>query len=354
MVTDIMNGIRFQLQALMGDMYDSDKLTKMALGLSYSLSRYKLKFSPDKIDTLIVQAISLLDELKKELNIYAMRLKEWYGWHFPELAKIIPHNETYAKVVLTMGNRIDSENVDLSDILSDEHTKEVKDMARISMGTSVSDEDMHHIKSLATEVIETYKYQQQLDSYVKVRMQAIAPNLTLLLGEILGAQLMAKAGSLMNLAKCPASTVQILGAEKALFRAMKSDQKTPKYGIIYNASLIGRTPAKFKGRIARVLAAKCAISCRVDALGEMEEATIGHDGKDSVENRIMTLDGVSAAKFKERSKQSKQSKNRDAENPATLAKASLNTYDEDGDVQMKDEKAEGSEEKKKKKKKKRK
>merc|ERR1712066_289548 len=119
-------------------------------------------------------------------------------------------------------------------------------------------------------------YRTQLFDYLKNRMNAIAPNLTILVGELVGARLISHAGSLMNLAKQPASTVQILGAEKALFRALKTKHDTPKYGLIYHASLIGQAAPKNKGKISRVLAAKCALAIRVDALGESSEATIGY------------------------------------------------------------------------------
>ena len=96
---ELMRGVRLQLKDLIGGFTDVD-IASMALGLSHSLSRYKLKFSPDKVDTMVVQAIGLLDELDKELNTYAMRVREWYGWHFPELTKIILDNMQYAKAVI--------------------------------------------------------------------------------------------------------------------------------------------------------------------------------------------------------------------------------------------------------------
>merc|ERR1719265_915962 len=99
----------------------------------------------------------------------------------------------------------------------------------------------------------------------------------MMVGELVGARLVAHAGSLMNLAKHPASTIQILRAEKALFRALKTKHDTPKYGLIYHASLIGQTQPKFKGKISRVLAAKTALAIRVDALGDQTEATIGYE-----------------------------------------------------------------------------
>lgn len=123
-------------------------------------------------------------------------------------------------------------------------------------------------------------------------MNAIAPNLTLIVGELVGARLIAHAGSLLNLAKYPASTVQILGAEKALFRALKTKHETPKYGLIYHASLVGQSAPKNKGKISRVLAAKAALACRYDALGEGETNTeIGKEGREKVEKRLRLLEG---------------------------------------------------------------
>merc|ERR1719440_111764 len=126
---------------------------------------------------------------------------------------------------------------------------------------------MDHVVALADQVVELSAYRTRLADYLRARMQALAPNLTVMVGELVGARLVQHAGSIMNLAKQPASTVQILGAEKALFRALKTKHDTPKYGLIYHASLVGQAQPKHKGKISRVLAAKCALSIRVDALG---------------------------------------------------------------------------------------
>merc|ERR1711908_62466 len=154
--------------------------------------------------------------------------------------------------------------------------------------------DLTNIKALASEVVNMSEYRGQLFEYLKNRMQAIAPNLTVMVGELVGARLISHAGSLMNLAKHPASTVQILGAEKALFRALKTKHDTPKYGLIYHASLIGQTAPKNKGKVSRVLAAKTALAIRVDALGDADEATIGYEARASVEERIRQLEGGAA------------------------------------------------------------
>ncbi len=140
------------------------------------------------------------------------------------------------------------------------------------------------------QVLALADYRAQLSDYLKSRMAAIAPNLTVMVGELVGARLISHAGSLMNLAKHPASTVQILGAEKALFRALKSKHETPKYGLIYHASLIGQSAPKFKGKISRVLAAKSALAIRVDALGDSTDATVGLENRAKVLFVVLLLD----------------------------------------------------------------
>jgi len=288
---ELMRGIRSQLEQLITSVSSSD-MNSMNLGLSHSLSRYKLKFSPDKVDTMIVQAIALLDNLDKELNTYSMRVREWYGWHFPELSKVISDNLLYAKTVKLMGNRTNAASTIFSKLLPEELEQELKEAAQISMGTEVSEEDVDNIRQLCDQVISISEYREQLYEYLKNRMLAIAPNLTILVGELVGARLIAHAGSLLNLAKHPASTVQILGAEKALFRALKTKHETPKYGFIYHASLIGQTAPKNKGKISRVLAAKAALAIRCDALGEGETSTaIGIEARAKVEARLKSLEG---------------------------------------------------------------
>ncbi|GFF36658.1 nucleolar protein 58 [Aspergillus udagawae] len=295
--TDIFRAIREHLPTLIPGLLPQDMST-MSLGLSHSLARHKLKFSPDKIDTMIVQAISLLDDLDKELNTYAMRVKEWYGWHFPELAKILNDNIAYAKLVLKMGMRTNWETADLAEILPEELEGTVKAAADRSMGTEISQEDLENIQALAEQVVGFAEYRQQLAGYLTARMNAIAPNLTALVGDLVGARLIAHAGSLTNLSKSPASTIQILGAEKALFRALKTKHDTPKYGLIYHASLIGQATGKNKGKMARVLAAKAALGLRVDALAEWDEdateedkAALGTEARYNLERKLAAMEG---------------------------------------------------------------
>lgn len=250
---------------------------------------------------MIVQAIALLDDLDKEINIYAMRVKEWYGWHFPELAKIIVDNMAYAKVIRAMGFRTNASSTSFASILPEDLEAAVKAAAEISMGTEISDSDIDHINSLCDQVIGISSYRTQLSEYLRNRMNAIAPNLTALVGELVGARLISHAGSLIGLAKHPASTVQILGAEKALFRALKTKHDTPKYGLIYHASLIGQAPPKYKGKMARMVATKAALSIRVDALADSDDKSaedaqaIGMGHRVKLESKVRSFEYESGA-----------------------------------------------------------
>jgi len=245
---------------------------------------------------MVIQAVGLLDDLDKEINTYSMRVKEWYGWHFPEMSRIVGDNTMYTKVVLEMGMVKNAATVDLSDILPEDIEADLKSAAQVSMGTEISEEDLVNIHALCTQTLALTTYRTELYDYLKNRMAAIAPNLTVLVGELVGARLISHAGSLMSLAKHPASTVQILGAEKALFRALKTKKDTPKYGLIYHASMIGQAAPKHKGKISRVLAAKCALSIRVDALGDTSEASIGLEDRVKVEERLRQLEGKASGK----------------------------------------------------------
>lgn len=273
-----------------------EQMRQTALGLAHNLNRYKLKFSPDKVDTMVVQAVSLLEDLDKEVNKYAMRSREWYGWHFPELGKVVNDNVLYAKIVLAMKTRFNARDTDFSAFLEEEMEQKVKDAAMVSMGTEIAEEDIENISRLCKEVVAASKYREQLSAYLSSRMQTIAPNLTTMVGEQIGARLIQKAGSLLTLAKYPSSTVQILGAEKALFRALKQRQATPKYGILYNAAVVAKAAPAQKGAMSRVLAAKASLSARIDSFGESDNAP-ALEYRSKVEGRLRQFEeGISYGK----------------------------------------------------------
>lgn len=235
-------------------------------------------------------SVGLLEELDKELNNYIMRIKEMYGWHFPELSKVVTDNTVYVKVVKHIGRR-ENAKMDLSDLVPDDIASQIREASIVSLGTEVVDDDIDMIHALCDQALEVAESRSQLQEYLTKRMIAVAPNLTSLVGELLGARLIARAGTLVNLAKHPASTVQILGAEKALFRALKAQQNTPKYGLLYHASLVTQANNRFKGKISRMLAAKASLSARLDALGEEGADTeMGLRARAYLENRLRQME----------------------------------------------------------------
>merc|ERR1711997_614330 len=263
---------------------------KSQLGLSHSYSRAKVKFNVNKSDNMIIQSIALLDQLDKDINTFCMRIREWYSYHFPELIKIVPENALYAKVVKLVKNRkeLTAEKLEeLEAILMDSaRAQAVIDASKSSMGMDISPVDLLNIDMFASRVIGITEYRKELSTYLRSKMSVVAPNLAVLIGDTVGARLISHAGSLTNLAKCPASTVQILGAEKALFRALKTKGNTPKYGLIFHSSFIGRAGAKNKGRISRYLANKCSIASRIDCFSEVSTKLYGEKLKEQVEDRL--------------------------------------------------------------------
>jgi len=165
------------------------------------------------------------------------------------------------------------------------------------MGQEFSELDQSTLLAFCDRVVKGYEYRNELQKYLKDRMFSVAPSLTSFIGESVGAKLICQAGSLMNLAKYPASTVQILGAEKALFRALKTKGNTPKYGILYHSGYIGKALAKDKGKISRYVANKCSLAARIDQFALIPTTKFGEKMKEQVENRLKFLqDGTATPK----------------------------------------------------------
>lgn len=266
-VPEIIRGIRFHFHHLVKG-FTATSAGVAQLGLGHSYSRAKVKFNVNRVDNMIIQSIALLDQLDKDVNTFSMRIREWYSYHFPELAKIVTENYKYAKVAQFIKDRksLTADSVEqLEEILMDSQAAQaIVDASKMSMGMDISPIDLINIEMFATRVVKLSEYRKNLATYLHKKMESVAPNLQVLIGDQVGARLISHAGSLTNLAKYPASTVQILGAEKALFRALKARTNTPKYGLLYHSSFIGRAGLKNKGRISRFLANKCSIASRID------------------------------------------------------------------------------------------
>ncbi|KAJ6807790.1 nucleolar protein 56-like [Iris pallida] len=299
-VLELLRGVRLHFSRFVKDLKPTD-LDKSQLGLGHSFSRAKVKFNVNRVDNMVIQAIFLLDTLDKDVNSFSMRVREWYSWHFPELVKIVNDNYLYAKLAKFVQNKseLSDEHIpQLADIIGDEDkAKEIVEAAKASMGQDLSPIDLINVQQFAQRVMDLSEYRKKLYEYLVTKMNDIAPNLTSLIGEIVGARLISHAGSLTNLAKCPSSTLQILGAEKALFRALKTRGNTPKYGLIFHSSFIGRASTKNKGRLARYLANKCSIASRIDCFSESNTTVFGEKLREQVEERLDFYDkGVAPRK----------------------------------------------------------
>ncbi|KAK9198211.1 hypothetical protein WN944_013395 [Citrus x changshan-huyou] len=299
-VLELLRGVRLHFDRFIKDLKPGD-LEKAQLGLGHSYSRAKVKFNVNRVDNMVIQAIFLLDTLDKDINSFSMRVREWYSWHFPELVKIVNDNYLYARVVKLIEDKsklTDDMVPALTDILGDEDkAKEIVEAGKASMGQDLSAVDLVNVQMFAQRVMDLSEYRKKLYEYLVTKMNDIAPNLASLIGEVVGARLISHAGSLTNLAKCPSSTLQILGAEKALFRALKTRGNTPKYGLIFHSSFIGRASARNKGRMARYLANKCSIASRIDCFAEKNTTIFGEKLREQVEERLDFYDkGVAPRK----------------------------------------------------------
>jgi nucleolar protein 56 len=294
LTAELLRGVRQHFGHFVSDLKEGD-VERAQLGLAHSYSRSKVKFNVNRVDNMIIQSISLLDQIDKDLNTMSMRVREWYSWHFPELVKIVSENNAFAKLIVCIQNRdslkTEDKSEQITEICGDEDlAAAIVAASKASMGYDINEIDMHNIVTFAERVTALFAYRKDLQSYLHERMNTVAPNLATLVGEAVGARLISHAGSLTNLAKYPASTLQILGAEKALFRALKTKGNTPKYGLIFHSSFIGRAATKNKGRISRYLANKCSIASRIDCFSEVSTNVFGLKLRDQVEERLAFYD----------------------------------------------------------------
>lgn len=304
-VLEMMRLVRLHAAALLPKHEDGD-ITRAQVGLSHAFSRNKVKFNVHRQDNMIISAAALLEHLEKGVNLLGMRVREWYGWHFPELGREVPEPFKYARIVLLIGNRetlneraAEEVKEGLAALLEDDEAlvSRVYEKAVTSMGGDMAEVDWSTLRQFAERVVSLAEYRDSIKQYLNDRMMAVAPNLTTLMGQNIGAKLITKAGSLTNLAKAPASTIQILGAEKALFRALKKKKgNTPKYGLIFHSTYIQRAAKEHRGKISRYLANKAALACRIDcfmdapASGGSVPPVFGNALKAQVEGRLNFFD----------------------------------------------------------------
>ena len=248
----------------------STELAKLIHDVSMEMSRTSVRRAAERRDFLIVQAVETLDDLDKTLNLFANRIREWYGLHFPELSRIINNHETYAKLVRDLGERknFSEENLRKTSLPKEKINKIIK-AAQTSMGANLRDDDIDKIQILCSQYMNLLTARRKIEGYLKEMMKEEAPNLSAIAGPILGAKLIALAGGLENLAKMPSSTIQVLGAEKALFRSLRTGARPPKHGVLFQHVLVHGSKRSLRGKISRALAGKIAIAARTDIFSDV-------------------------------------------------------------------------------------
>jgi len=246
--------------------------TQVLRDFAIKYSSSKVKEASEKLDLHIIQSINAMDELDKIINTIGARMREWYGLHFPELDNLIQSLTAYAEIVTRSGLRenINREILEISGI-QDKKAEIIMDAARRSKGGDMTQINIAMVKKLADEVISQSELRRILADHIESAMEAVAPNIKAMLTASVGARIIAKAGSLSRLAVLPASTIQVLGAEKALFRALKTGTRPPKHGLLFQHPLIHAAPRWQRGKIARAIASKVAIAARIDVYRHAEK-----------------------------------------------------------------------------------
>lgn len=244
---------------------DIMEFNKLIYEVAMAVTRSKLRREALRRDLMAIQAIRAIDDLDKTINLFASRLREWYSVHFPELDDLVKEHEEYAKLVVSIGSRSNFTVEKLAKVgIKGSRAEKLAKVAKDSIGAEISDLDLNKIQNFGNLLLTLYEMRSNLADYIEQVMREVAPNITELVGPLLGARLLSLAGSLDSLAKLPASTVQVLGAEKALFRALRTGGKPPKHGVIFQYAEIHKSPRWQRGKIARALATKLAIAARAD------------------------------------------------------------------------------------------
>jgi len=219
------------------------------LGITATKDKIRKSISSDRV---LMHMINAIEEIDKSLNVFTERLREVYSLHFPELDKTIDSNERFTKLVVEFGHRNKIED------------PKIKLLSKESVGAELSDADLEIIRVFAKQILELYKLRENLIKYVEDTMRKIAPNLSEITPPLLGAKLITKAGSLEKLAKTTSSTIQLLGAEKSLFRYLHGKGKSPRFGILALHPLVMNAPEQLKGKVARSIASKISIAAKID------------------------------------------------------------------------------------------
>ena len=233
----------------------------------------QIKQSSQEEDKLLIQAINSVDDIDESISKLVERIRDWYTIYFPEM-DTIRNNETYIKLIALSENR-----EDIMENFKDQFSEDID----YSSGADIEEDDLEMLKSFAESIYSLQKSRKELETYIDSKMEAIAPNLRDLLGATLGAKLIAHIGSIKRLATYPASVIQIMGAEKAIFRHLKTGERPPKHGLIFQHPSVRGAKWWNRGKIARNLALKITLAVRKDVFSGEYDPSIAEDYLKKVE-----------------------------------------------------------------------
>ncbi|HJN57102.1 MAG: NOP5/NOP56 family protein [Candidatus Woesearchaeota archaeon] len=214
------------------------------------LTKFLVKESVNT-DSLIMQTINTIEEIDKTLNMHVKRLREWYSLYAPEISNKAKDHEKFVSLIIKKQKK--------------QLLKELNLDEKDSMGADLRDKDVSAMMLIAAQVNNFYKLRDHYANYLAELEKEACPNLAAVVGIRIAAKLIEHVGSLKKLAQMPASTIQILGAEKALFRHLKNKKnRSPKYGLLHEHQLIQKSKKDMLGKAARTLADKASIAVKVD------------------------------------------------------------------------------------------
>ncbi len=264
-----------------------DEYERFIRDVSMEIAKTAIGEAATKRDLYAIQTVRCIEDLDKTMNLLAGRIREWYGLHFPELDRLMEKHDSYIRLVQNLGSResFSYENLVKQGIPQDRSVV-ISEAAQKSAGAEMASPDMEWLREVCTTVLQLYKLRETAEKYTDKIMVEVAPNMTSVLGAILSAKLISMVGGVENIAKMPASTLQVLGAEKALFRTLKTGAPPPKHGIIFQYAAIHQAPKWLRGKIARAVAGKLAIAARMDAYGGGDQ---GEKFRDALDAKIKGL-----------------------------------------------------------------
>jgi nucleolar protein 56 len=270
---DVLRAALPKLAAKYGFARDQMEFNRLMGKVNIELAKAQVRKAAGR-DNIIMQVNGAIEEMDKAINILVERLREWYGLHFPEMSRAVSGNDAYADIVSRFGSREKIAHPDLGVIKNK------------SMGMEFRPADAAMVQAFASQVIALYRQRKSLEDYLDEMLKETAPNLRDIAGPALAAKIIALAGGMEKLVRMPSSTIQLLGAEKALFRHLHGRGKSPKHGIVIIHPLVQNAMLKDKGKLSRLVASKMSIAAKMDFYSKVYR---GKDLKNDLEDKAKKI-----------------------------------------------------------------